>query len=166
MAKVINPLLSGVASGQFGHMMTFDKRGFVRKYVEPANPQSEAQVAVRDKMGDVQRCIKQMGTDLREALASGLGYRWNSMIASEALADDAAFWLARDSEWDAFSGANQGEWADADPGLGYKTTDGEVLYIVAYAVYTLSLRVMGTAAITEPAEANFATVAGEWIAST
>ena len=35
MAKVINPLLSGSASGQLGHMMTFDKRGFVRQYVVP-----------------------------------------------------------------------------------------------------------------------------------
>ncbi len=58
MAKVINPLLSGSASGQLGGMMTFDKRGFVRQYVVPSNPKTVGQMAVRDTLGDLQRELR------------------------------------------------------------------------------------------------------------
>lgn len=47
MAKVINPLLSGDARGQFGKQMIFRKGGVVTKMFAPRNPNSDAQQAQR-----------------------------------------------------------------------------------------------------------------------
>src|SRR3990172_13388437 len=114
MAKVINPLLSGSASGQIGHMMTFDKRGYVRLYVVPLNPQSVNQMAVRNTLGDLQRSLKTLGAILRAQLKAGFGYRWNSVIIGELKANDNAVLDAFVAEFQAFAAPQKAEWATAD----------------------------------------------------
>lgn len=55
MAKVNAPLLSLDASGQVGKSMVFSKwKGinYVRRYIVPANPETDDQVAVRDLVRD------------------------------------------------------------------------------------------------------------------
>jgi len=164
MAKVINPLLSGSASGQFGGQMTFDRRGYVRKYVIPANPQTVGQMAVRGKLGDIQRELKVLGTTMRADLKSGLGYRWNSLIVSELMANNSAKWADLLTAYNAFQAGEKTAWASADPATGLVNTSGFVFYAVAKALYDVALRVSGDGLITNPSASNSATVAGEWVA--
>lgn len=164
MAKVINPLLSGSASGQFGGQMTFDKRGYVRKYVIPANPQSAGQMAVRGKLGDIQRELKLLGTTLRAELKSALGYRWNSLIVSELMANNSAKWDAQVAIYNAFAAGDKTAWATADTAVGLVNTDGLVFYLVAKALYDVALRVHGDGLIPAPVGTNSAAVASDWTA--
>src|SRR5258707_19172 len=124
MAKVINPLLSGSASGQLGGMMTFDKRGFVRQYVIPANPQTTNQMLVRNTLGDLQRELKDLGPVLRAQLKSGFGYRWNSVIIGELMANGNAALDAYVAEWTAFGSTDKTAWATADHAVPITLTDG------------------------------------------
>lgn len=165
MAKVINPLLSGTASGQLGHMMTFDKRGYVRKYVTPANPQSVNQMAVRNSLGDIQRELKLIGAVLRAELKSQFGYRWGSIIIGELMATDQAAYTAYAAEYNAFSAPNKSAWATADTAGAVAKNDGELLYCCASAVYDIATRIGATITLTLPAEANGATVGAEWKAN-
>lgn len=164
MAKVINPLLSGTASGQFGQMMTFDKRGYVRKYVIPANPQSVAQMTVRNRMGDIQRELKTLGTTMRADLKASLGARWNSLIIGEITANDGAKWDDLTTEFNAFQSGEKTAWGTNDPATGLVNTAGLVFYIVAQSLYDVALRIGGDGLITDPTAAGSATTAGEWVA--
>jgi len=163
MAKVINPLLSGSASGQIGHMMTFDKRGYVRQYVVPLNPQSVNQMAVRNTLGDLQRSLKTLGAILRAQLKAGFGYRWNSVIIGELMANDNAVLDAFVAEFQAFAAPQIAEWATADTSVPVLLVDGQSLYACASAAYDIALRLGVTLTLTLPAEANAATVGAEWI---
>lgn len=164
MAKVINPLLSGSASGQLGGMMTFDKRGYVRQYVVPANPNTANQQLVRETLGDIQRELKLLGATLRAELKSGFGYRWNSDIVGELMANDRAALQAYEAEWTAFIAGDKTDWATNDTAAPVRVTDGALLYAVASAVYDMSVRLGVTLTLTQPATANSATVAAEWTA--
>lgn len=166
MAKVINPLLSGSASGQLGHMMTFDKRGYVRQYVVPANPNSANQQVVRESLGDIQRVLKLLGGDLRAELKSGFGYRWNSMIVGELMANDRAALDAYVVEFTAFDAGDKTDWATADTSAPVRVADGAALYAVASAAYDMAIRLGVTLSLTLPATANSSTVAAEWTATT
>jgi len=166
MAKVINPLLSGSASGQLGHMMTFDKRGYVRQYVVPANPQTVNQMAVRNTLGDLQRSLKTLGTILRGELKSGFGPRWNSVIIGELMANDNAALDAYNVELAAFTAPQIAEWATADTATPVLLTDGQALYACASAAYDIALRLGVTLTLTLPAAANAAAVGAEWVDST
>lgn len=164
MAKVINPLLSGSASGQFGGMMTFDKRGYVRQYVIPANPQTVGQMAVRNKMGDIQRELKALGTTMRADLRLALGARWNSVIIGEIMANDSAKWTDLAAAYDLFAAGEKTAWEGADVATGNVNAAGLVFFIVAQSLYDVALRIGGDGLITDPAAANSATIAGEWVA--
>ncbi len=164
MAKVINPLLSGSASGQFGGMMTFDKRGIVRKYVIPANPNTTAQQNVRQTLGDLQRCLKLIGPQLRGELKSQFGYRWNSVIIGELMSNANSALDAYVAEFNAFSGPNKSAWQSADTSAPQKVADGAALYSVASAVFDIGVRLGADLDLTQPADANSATVVTEWTA--
>ena len=166
MAKVINPLLSGSASGQLGGMMTFDKRGYVRQYVIPSNPKSVDQMAVRNSMGDIQRELKLLGVVLRAELKAGFGYRWNSLIIGELMANTQAAYLAYKAEYTAFTSPQKADWVTADGATPVAKAKGELLYCVASAAYDISIRLGVVLTLTEPAAANSATVGAEWIDST
>lgn len=165
MAKVINPLLSGSASGQLGHMMTFDKRGFVRQYVVPSNPQSVNQMAVRNNLGDLQRELKLLGTQLRGELKSQFGYRWNALIIGELMANNKAALNAYVAEWTAFTSQQKTDWGTADGATPIVLTDGALLYACASAIYDMAARFGYTVSLTLPAAGNSVTVGAEWTAA-
>ena len=165
MAKVTNPLLSGQASGQFGHMMIFDKRGRVRKYVIPANPKSTAQMDVRNTLGDIQRELKLLGAKLRGELKSSFGSQWNSMIVGELTKNSNAALSAYAGEYTAFSSQNKTDWGTADTVAPVLLTKGEVLYQVASAVYDISVRLGVTIDLAQPSASNSATVGSAWTAN-
>ena len=164
MAKVINPLLSGSASGQLGGMMTFDKRGYVRQYVVPSNPQTVNQMAVRNNLGDIQRELKLLGATLRAELRTAFGYRWNSLIVGELMANDRAALDSYVAEFTAFTSQQKTDWATADGASPVVVNDGALLYAVASAVYDIALRLGATITLTLPAAGNSATVGTEWVA--
>jgi hypothetical protein len=166
MAKVINPLLSGSASGQLGHMMTFDKRGFVRQYVVPSNPQTVNQMAVRNTMAEIQRSLKLLGTVLRAELKTAFGYRWNSVIVGELMANENAQLEAFTTEFNAFTAPQKAEWATADTSAPTVLADGIPLYACASAAYDIAARLGATITLTLPAAANAATVGAEWVDNT
>jgi hypothetical protein len=165
MAKVINPLLSGSASGQLGHMMTFDKRGYVRQYVVPANPKSVDQMAVRNVLGDIQRELKLLGTKLRGELKAGFGARWNSMIIGDLMANENAQLLVYAGEWAAFQAGEKTAWEGADTAVAVARADGELLYIVASSVFDIAARLGATITLTLPENDTAVATAAEWVAA-
>jgi hypothetical protein len=166
MAKVINPLLSGSASGQLGHMMTFDKRGYVRQYVVPANPKTANQMAVRNTLGDLQRSLKTLGTVLRVELKAAFGPRWNSVIIGELMANSNAALTVYTAEFTAFIAGDKTAWDAADTSTPVVLFPGVPLYACASAAYDIALRLGAVISLTLPATANAATVGAEWVDST
>ena len=166
MAKVINPLLSGSASGQLGHMMVFDKRGRVRQYVVPANPQTVGQMAVRNTLADIQKELKLLGTVLRVDLRAAFGPTWNSMIVGELTANGKAAYNAYVAEYALFTAPQRADWVTADNAAPTTLPDGSLLYACASAIYDMAQRMGATVTITLPGAANAATVGGEWTDST
>lgn len=165
MAKVINPLLSGVASGQLGHMMVFQKNGTVRQYVTPANPQTAGQMAVRNTLKDLQASLKLLGLVLRGELRTGFGARWNSMIIGELTANDNAVLDAYIAEFNAFTAQQKTDWGTADGATPVLLIDGQALYACASAIYDMAARLGVTVSLTLPAADNSVTVGGEWTAA-
>lgn len=163
MAKVINPLLSGSASGQIGHMMVFDKRGRVRQYVVPANPQTVDQMSQRNTLGDIQRTLKLLGTKLRGELKTAFGPTWNSQIVGELTANSGAALTAYTGEYTAFQAGEKTAWGNVDQASPIKLTKGAVIYSCASAVYDMAARMGVTVTLTLPAAANAATVGAEWV---
>lgn len=164
MAKVINPLLSGSASGQLGGMMTFDKRGYVRKYVIPANPQTVAQMEVRNTLGDLQRVLKNLGPTLRAELKAGFGPRWNSIIIGELMANNSAVLGTYVAEFGLFTAPQKTDWNTADASTPIVLDAGSPLYVAAKAAYAISQRLGVVLTLTLPAAGNSSTVGAEWIA--
>lgn len=166
MAKVINPLLSGSASGKLGDMMVFDPRGYVRQYVRPSNPQTAAQMLVRNKLGDIQRSLKLLGLVLRTELKSKFGYRWNSLIVGELTANNAAALTAYEAEFNAFTSQQKTDWATADGSTPVQLVDGLPLYACASAIYDIAVRLGVSVPLTQPAAGNSVTVGAEWTDNT
>ena len=162
MAKVINPLLSGSASGQLGHMMVFLKTGVVRQYVVPSNPQTVNQMTQRNTLGDLQRELKDLGATLRGQFKTAFGPRWNSAIIGELLANGGAQLGVYVAEYTAFGGTDKTAWETADHAVPLELTDGAVLYACASAAYDMAARVGATVTITLPAATNASTVGGQW----
>lgn len=165
MAKVTNPLLSMVASGQIGKSIVFDKRGRARIYVIPANPQSVDQMAVRNTLGDVQRELKQLGLVLRAQLRAGFGAQWNSMVIGELMANDNAALTAYLAEYNAFIAGDKTAWTTQDTAALVTIIDGGALYSVTSATYDIAQRLGVTITLPLPATANSAAVKAAWIAA-
>lgn len=165
MAKVTAPLMSMSASGQFGKTMVFQKNGYVREYVVPANPNTAGQQAVRNTLKDIQAELKLLGVVLRGELKSQFGARWNSDIIGELTKDDNAVLDAYVAEFDLFVAGDQTDWATADTAIKVLIADGALLYACASAVYDMGVRIGATLTLTQPAAANSATVAAEWVAA-
>jgi hypothetical protein len=164
MAKVINPLLSGSASGQLGGMMTFDKRGYVRQYVVPSNPQTVNQMTVRNTMGDLQRALKNLGATLRGELRTAFGYRWNSVIIGELMANGSAQLDNYLGVFMGFTNQQKTDWNTADTSTPVLLDAGFPLFACASAVVAIAQRLGAVISLTQPAAGNSATVGAEWIA--
>jgi hypothetical protein len=146
--------------------MVFDKRGYVREYVIPANPNTVAQQGVRDTMKAIQSELKLLGTILRGEFKSGFGYQWNSVIIGELMANNNAALDAYVAEWNVFGATDKTAWATADAAPTGSVTDGALLYACGSAAYDIGLRLGLTLSLTLPAAANAVTVGAEWVDST
>lgn len=158
--------MSVTASGKFGSSLVFDKRGWVRNFQKPYNPQSTNQMAVRHNLGDIQKELKTLGAVLRPQIKAALGYRWNSVIINDLMANNHAKLTALQAEFTAFQAGEKTAWATADVAVGLTGTDGECLYCVASSLYDVAFRLSGDGLITQPAHDNAATVGAEWVDDT
>lgn len=165
MAKVTAPLMSMDASGQIGKALVFQKGGQVRQYVVPANPKTTAQMAVRNKLGDIQRALKKLGSKLRGELKSGFGARWNSMIVGELMKNDAALLTSYTTTFTAFTTQEKTDWDTADTSTPVALLAGLPLYACAKAAKAIALVQGVTLTLTDPSNSNSSTVGGEWVAA-
>lgn len=166
MAKVTAPLMSMDASGQIGKALVFQKGGQVRQYVVPANPQTTAQMTVRNKLGDIQRALKNLGAVLRAELKSGFGARWNSDIVGELMKNNAALLTTYSTTYTAFAAGNKTAWDNADTSTPVALAAGLPLFAAAKAIKAIALVRGVTVSLTDPIETNSATVGAEWTDNT
>jgi hypothetical protein len=168
MAKVTGPLLSIDASGSVAETMTFSKwvgRNYVRQRVIPANPQSAAQMLVRNIFQAMGKATKWAGLtaetadppdeldkDAIEALAPA-DQRWNGFEVSTMATTSGAGFIAGNAAFDALDGAEQTAWDDAadaatppvqeapqtDAGgaAGTALSNGNVLFLHRYAMWLM-----------------------------
>lgn len=166
MAKVTGPLMSVSATGTLGKTMTFDKRGYVRKWVVPTNPNTAGQQAIRNILKDIQLILKELGAVKRPQVKEALGYRWGSVIISELMASDHAKWDSLLAAEALFQAAEKTAWEGANPGVGITADLGGSFYAVVKAAYDVCLRVSGSGVFTAPVAANAATIGPEFIDDT
>ncbi|RIK31149.1 MAG: hypothetical protein DCC56_02880 [Anaerolineae bacterium] len=165
MAKATAPLMSMDASGQIGKALVFQKGGNVRQYVVPANPKTVSQMAVRNKLGDLQRSLKKLGTVLRAELKSGFGARWNSQIVGELMKNDAALLTSYTATFNSFTSQEKTDWDTADTSSPVALTAGVPLYACAKAIKAIALVAGVTVTLADPTNANSSTVGGQWTAN-
>lgn len=165
MAKATAPLMSMDASGQIGKALVFQKGGKVRQYVVPANPKTSAQMAVRNKLGDIQRSLKKLGTVLRAEFKSGFGANWNSLIVGELMKNNAALLTTYTTEFNAFTAQQKTDWDTADTSTPVALAGGLPLYAAAKAAKAIALVSGVTLTLSDPSAGNSATVGAEWVAN-
>jgi len=114
MAKVTSPLFGFDASGALGKAIVYDKRGFVREYVTPSNPQTDPQANIRTPFRALAACVKATGAAAKNDIKgiSPEGYRWSSHIIGEALGKELAAWNHSMSTFDALTSAEQDDWVN------------------------------------------------------
>lgn len=120
MAKVTGGLFSIEASGKFANALVFDRRGYVRGYKRPTNPQTAAQGNVRQVMLAAQRAIGVTGSTTRtDARAvAPIDYRWNSYLVQQIIDKETAAWESSLAAFNALDPAEQTAWTDEAEALG------------------------------------------------
>jgi hypothetical protein len=167
MAKVNGPLMSISASGTIADTITFDKRGFVRTRVIPANPQTGPQGNVRQQLLGIQKALKVLGATIIAAVrtVAPVAYRWNSFLLQQTLGPNSSEFEASRTAYNALTAAERDTWnaAALDAGIIEQTipyaTDppvspGLALFAVARALHALGFNEVDGA----PGAAN----AAEW----
>ncbi len=152
MAKVKGPLMSLEASGTVGDTITFDKRGFVRQRVIPANPQTDLQGNTRQRLLAIQRGLTKLGAGVIGAVKTiaPTSYRWNSFLLQKVLGPGSSEYTASVTAFNALTSTQKTAWDTeaATRGLttqsiGYATdadvTPGLALFIICRALFALGL---------------------------
>jgi hypothetical protein len=162
--KVTMPLMSGTASGSLGGAITFDKRGFVRQLVIPANPQSDEQGNARQMVLAVQKALTKLGGTVITAVRgiAPTSYRWNSFLLGQAIGPSSTEFDASVAAFAALTGPQRADWDTRAAALGlveqsipYATDDpvsaGLQLFAISRTLFALGLNVVAGA----PAAANY-----------
>lgn len=128
MAKVIGPLLSQEASGQFAKSLVFNRRrgqNVVRTYTVPANPQTDNQVAQRIRFaigGLVAKAVSYTEWTYAGEVETWVqfwmsrvktGEVWNSALVGAMMGPANATYLARLAQYEALDDATQTLWQNA-----------------------------------------------------
>jgi hypothetical protein len=165
MAKVNGPLMSMEASGTVADTLTFDKRGFVRTRVIPANPKTADQGNVRQKLLAVQKALRFIGATVIAAVKTlaPTSYRWNSYLLSQVLGSGSSEYDASATAYAALTSTERGHWETEATTIGMTTqaisyatdadvTPGLALFAVARTLYRLGINVSAGA----PSGTNYA----------
>lgn len=157
MAKTTAGFYSQNTSGQFDKFLVHDKRGFIRAYVVPSNPNTVAQQNVRRRFSDGAKSLVAIGPDTTDAIRESTvltvpGYRWKAWLIGKYCKDIAD----AETAYDAFNPSNQADWDTAATGLGINptttTSAGFLLYRLALVLSTF------LESIPAPTETNSAAV--------
>lgn len=143
--------------------MTFDKRGYARAYVIPANPQTTQQGNVRQKLAAVQAVLKLLIAGAITAIkaAAPTSYRWNSYAVQLAIGTGGAAFDAYLTVFNALTEGQKTSWNGAFsdvivPDITYKdnpdVTSGGAAFVVASALFYAGI----ITAPAVPGSANFA----------
>jgi len=120
MAKATSPLFAVEASGQIGHSIVYDRRGFVRMYARPANPKTDAQGNIRTPFRAVAAVIKVIGNtaknDMRQKAEPS--YRWNAWLIAQTLGKGLATWDAAQTAFSNLDATTQDNWETAAQNAG------------------------------------------------
>lgn len=154
MAKVNGPLMSMEASGTIANAITFDRRGFVRTRVIPANPQTADQGNVRQKLLGVQKALRFIGATVVAVVRTlaPTSYRWNSFLLSQVLGVASTEFNASRVAFNALQAAERADWEAravaaglTEQSITYATdpaiTPGLALFAVARTLYRLGINV-------------------------
>lgn len=154
MAKVNGPLMSMEASGTIAGTLTFDKRGFVRTHVTPANPQTAEQGNVRQRLLAVQKALRFIGAAVVAVVRTlaPTSYRWNSYLLSQVLGAASTEFDASVAAYAALTAPERAAWETKAVAIGiteqsitYATDDpvspGLALFAVARTLYRLGVNV-------------------------
>jgi hypothetical protein len=116
------------ASGTVGGTITFDKRGFVRQRVIPANPQSDLQGNVRQMLLGVQKALSRIGATVIAAVKSvaPVSYRWNAYLLQLSIGPNSAEFEASKTAYAAMSAPERTAWDAAAVALGL--TEQSIVY--------------------------------------
>lgn len=152
MAKVKGPLMSLSASGTVADTVTFDKRGFVRQRVIPANPQTAAQGNQRQVLLSVQKALKVMGnTPIAQVKTlAEPSYRWNSYLMAQVIGASSTEFDASTTAFNALTAPQRDVWDTEAESVGiteqsitYATdpahTAGLALFAVSRALFKLGI---------------------------
>lgn len=164
MAKVTGPLMSMSASGTIGGTITFDKRGFVRERVIPANPQTTSQGNVRQMLLAVQKVLKILHLTAITAVSAlaPTSYRWNSFLLAATIGPSSADFTASITAFTALQAGEKTSWNTRAESGGLTSRSiayaddaaisaGGALFAVSRALFGLGIN----AADGTPGAANF-----------
>ena len=109
MAKVTGGLFSLEASGKFANALVFDRRGYVRGYKRPTNPQTAPQGNVRQVMLAAQRALGVAGATTKTGIKdlAPVDYRWNSYLIQQLIGKGSVAWDASLAAFNALDAADQ-----------------------------------------------------------
>ena len=120
MAKVTGALFSLEASGKFANALVFDRRGYVRGYKRPNNPQTAPQGNVRQVMLAAQRALGVAGATTKTGIKelAPVDYRWNSYLIQQLIGKGSVEWDASLAAFNALDAADQDAWTAEATSLG------------------------------------------------
>ena len=141
MAKTIGGLFSIEASGQFAKSLVFDKRGRVRVYVRPSNPQTTGQGDQRTIVKASAGPLTIVGATAKAAMREAYGSGWFSAVVGKMAKSENYSNLV--DQWNALDGATQTAWNDAGTGAGllpeYSLPYGSTTIPCGQALYSACL---------------------------
>ncbi len=127
MAKATSPLFAVEASGQLGKAVVYDRRGYVRAYAKPSNPQTDAQANVRTPFRAVAAVIRVIGKNATEDIRAQASpaYRWNAYIVKHTLGPNMHEWNLSTVSFNALGADGQNAWDTAAQNAGITPTHVE-----------------------------------------
>jgi hypothetical protein len=166
------------ASGAFGGALVFGKwkgRPTVRQFVIPANPQTAAQVASRNRVRLTGSAQKQINLSLqiksgqtltdqaRWSAAAPSGFAWNGYLTDSVIGSGGLTYIAATTAWTALTSTEKTTWNTsaaarvpafqsaaqqvAGGGPGTALTAGQVYYFHQYGLFAAGIELAAPTAV-------------------
>lgn len=136
MPTVYLPLGSSEAYGQVGEMMIYQGT-WVRRYVVPYDPRTDAQLDVRNLFHDVTKMVRSGSSWARGTWASLAGPRWFPILYRSCSKDFLGSWSQAQIDWEAMSEIQQTAWNESAPYQATFSEQGRIFFSVARVVSKL-----------------------------
>lgn len=165
MAKVTGPLFSLSASGKFADALVYYMLGdqaVVRELVEPANPQTPAQMEHRSQFGALTKGAKAIvNTVTIEALKAYSNEPWNWRTA--VIKYGLEGWNEANAAYSVLTVSEQTNWNTAALALGIQSYELDAYTITAGAIFFNTAYGLSLIGVDEaPDGTNFATWSGHF----